>query len=117
MVPVCCPLTHDNKGQLLNTNADTIASHLGITLGRIYNVSLVYCMDKPGVLSSQEDLNSVIDKIQPDTYEKLVAEGTIAGGMIPKLDNAFSGLRLGIKEIYLCDWKDITGNSGTKITL
>ncbi|GJM27653.1 MAG: acetylglutamate kinase [Cyclobacteriaceae bacterium] len=117
LVPVCCPLTHDGNGQLLNTNADTIASYLGVSLSRYYRVTLVYCLDKPGVLKDPDDHNSVISQLQPDTYQQLVQSKVIVEGMIPKLDNAFSGLRLGIREIYLCDWKDITGSSGTKITL
>jgi len=117
MVPVCCPLTHDGRGQLLNTNADTIARHLGIALSGQYEVTLVYCLDKPGVLLDPADSQSVLSKLDPGHYQQLAAEGTIDGGMIPKLDNAFAGLKLGIKQIYLCDWQDITGSSGTKITL
>lgn len=117
MVPVCCPLTHDGNGQLLNTNADTIASYLGISMRRKFDVTLVYCLDKPGVLMDSNDDKTVLDYLAPSKYQQLVANGTISDGMIPKLDNAFSGLRLGIKEIYLCDWKDITGASGTKVGL
>ena len=117
MVPICCPLTHDGNGQLLNTNADTIASHLGVTLASRYQVTLVYCLDKPGVLTDANDNESVIKHLDAATYQQLVDEGVITEGMIPKLDNAFSGLRLGIKEIYLCDWQDITGQSGTKVSL
>ncbi len=117
LVPVCCPLTHDGKGQLLNTNADTIARHLGIALSGKYSVTLVYCLDKPGVLLDPEDINSVLPLLSPQNYQQLVSSGAVAGGMIPKLDNAFAGLRLGIKRIFLCDWRDITGSSGTKVSL
>jgi acetylglutamate kinase len=117
MVPVCCPITHDGKGQLLNTNADTIASHLGVTLSRKFRVTLVYCLDKPGVMLDPEEDSSVQKEMDPSNYQQLVSDGVIADGMIPKLDNAFAGLRLGISQIYLCDWQDITGLSGTKITL
>jgi acetylglutamate kinase len=117
LVPVCCPLTHDGNGQLLNTNADTIASYLGISFGKKYQVTLVFCMDKPGVLSDTGNDNSVINELIPETYQQLVQSGVIVKGMIPKLDNAFAGLRLGIKEIYLCNYQDITGSLGTKITL
>ena len=116
-VPICCPLTHDGKGQLLNTNADTIASHLGITLGKKFKVSLVYCLDKAGVLTDANDQRSVIKKLDPASYQQLVSKGVIYEGMIPKLDNAFAGLRLGIEEIYLGNWQDISGSSGTKISL
>ena len=75
MVPVCCPLTHNGKGQLLNTNADTIASHLGISLGRKFDVTLVYCLDKPGVLGDPEDDGSVIKHLEPSKYQEMVASG------------------------------------------
>lgn len=117
LVPVCCPLTHDGQGQLLNTNADTIASYLGISLSKRYSVTLVYCLDKPGVLSDPDNPRSVIRHLLPDNYQELVQSKVIVDGMIPKLDNAFNGLRLGINEIYLCNWEDITGSSGTRITL
>ncbi len=117
LVPVCCPITHDGQGQLLNTNADTIASHLGVTLSRKFDVTLVYCLDKPGVMLNPEKSDSVVGQIDPAYYQELITNGVIVDGMIPKLDNAFAGLRLGISEIYLCDWQDITGSSGTKITL
>ena len=117
LVPVCCPLTHDGKGQRLNTNADTIASHLGITLSQKFQVTLVYCLDKPGVLTDAHDHSSVIKNLNPASYQQLVSEGVINQGMIPKLDNAFSGLRLGIDEIFLCNWQDISGSSGTKVSL
>ena len=117
LVPVCCPLTHDGNGQLLNTNADTIARYLGITLSRKYAVTLVYCLDKPGVLLDPDDDSSLLSELEPQNYQELVGNGSISEGMIPKLDNAFAGLRLGIERIFLCDWQDITGSSGTKITL
>jgi len=117
LTPVFCALTHDGKGQLLNTNADTIASYLAKSLCSKYQVSLVYCLDKPGVMLNPTDQTTMVKELTPSSYEELVSEGSITEGMIPKLDNAFSGLRLGVQEIYLCDWKDITGGSGTKISL
>jgi len=117
LVPVCCPLTHDGNGQLLNTNADTIASYLGVSLSKDYQVSLIYCLDKPGVLENPNDNDSVIPELGPAVYQELVQSQVISAGMIPKLDNAFNGLRLGIRQIFLCDWQDITGSSGTRICL
>ncbi len=117
MTPVFCALTHDGKGQLLNTNADTIASYLAKVLCRTYQVTLVYCLDKPGVLLNPGDPSTIVKQLNPSYYQELISKGIIVEGMIPKLDNAFSGLRLGVQEIYLCDWQDITGGSGTKISL
>ena len=117
LTPVFCALTHDGKGQLLNTNADTIASYLAKILCRNYQVNLVYCLDRPGVLLNPEDHTNVVKELNPSYYQDLISKGIIVEGMIPKLDNAFSALRLGVQEIYLCDWNDITGGSGTKISL
>ena len=117
LTPVFCALTHDGNGQLLNTNADTIASYLAKTLSASYTVKLVYCLDKPGVLLDKEDNSTVINELGPAYYQDLISDQTIQSGMIPKLDNAFSALRLGVNQIYLCDWKDVSGESGTKITL
>jgi len=117
LTPVFCPITHDGKGQLLNTNADTIASYLAKTLSTNYSVKLVYCLDKPGVLLRADDNSSVVKNLDPSYYQKLISEQVITQGMIPKLDNAFSALRLGVQNVYLCDWQDITGGSGTKISL
>ena len=117
MTPVFCALTHDGKGQLLNTNSDTIASYLAKTLCRNYQVTLVYCLDKPGVLLKTDDHTTVINELNPSSYEDLISKSIIMEGMIPKLDNAFSALRLGVQQICLCDWNDISGASGTKISL
>lgn len=117
MTPVFCALTHDGKGQLLNTNADTIASYLAKILCRNYQVKLVYCLDKPGVLLNPDDHSTIVKQLNPSYYQDLISKSVIVEGMIPKLDNAFSGLRLGVQEVYLSDWKDITGGSGTKISL
>jgi acetylglutamate kinase len=101
IVPVFCAITHDGKGQLLNTNADTIASELAIALSEVFEVTLNYCFEKPGVLKDVEDDNSVIGQINSALYSKLKDEGAIHSGMIPKLDNCFNSLSKGVQKIKI----------------
>jgi acetylglutamate kinase len=101
IVPVFCAITHDKKGQLLNTNADTIASELAIAASEFFDVTLNYCFEKAGVLTDVEDENSVIEQINSALYAKLKAEGAIHSGMIPKLDNCFNSLSKGVKKIRI----------------
>ena len=101
IVPVFCAITHDKKGQLLNTNADTIASELAIAASEVFEVTLNYCFEKPGVLTDVDDDNSVIQQINTALYGKLKAEGAIHSGMIPKLDNCFNSLSKGVQKIRI----------------
>ncbi len=101
IVPVFCAITHDGKGQLLNTNADTIASELAIALSEVFEVTLNYCFEKAGVLTDVGDENSVIRQINSALYSKLKEEGAIHSGMIPKLDNCFNSLSKGVQKIKI----------------
>jgi len=101
IVPVFCAITHDGKGQLLNTNADTIASELAIALAEVFDVTLNYCFEKPGVLYDAEDDSSVIENINQELYSNLKAEKAIHSGMIPKLDNCFNSLSKGVQKIKI----------------
>lgn len=101
IVPVFCAITHDGKGQLLNTNADTIASELAIALSEVFDATLNYCFEKPGVLNDAEDDSSVIENINQELYSKLKVEGAIHSGMIPKLDNCFNSLSKGVQKIKI----------------
>jgi acetylglutamate kinase len=101
IVPVFCAITHDKKGQLLNTNADTIASELAIALSDVFEVTLNYCFEKPGVLFDAEDDSSVIEKMNQELYTKLKLEKAIHSGMIPKLDNCFNSLSKGVQKIKI----------------
>lgn len=101
IVPVFCAITHDGKGQLLNTNADTIASELAIALSEVFDVTLNYCFEKPGVLYDAEDDSSVIENINQELYSKLKFEKAIHSGMIPKLDNCFNSLSKGVQKIKI----------------
>jgi len=89
VTPVFCALTHNEKGQLFNTNADTIASELAIGFAKDFKVELYYCFEKNGVLKDVEDDNSVIKNINPHKYKKLIEEHIITDGMLPKINNCF----------------------------
>ncbi|KAA9338466.1 acetylglutamate kinase [Hymenobacter busanensis] len=101
LTPVLCAITHDGQGQLLNTNADTIASTVARALAASYEVELHFCFEKDGVLADITDDASVIPQIQPAQYQQLKAEGVIAAGMIPKLDNAFAALAAGVEKVVI----------------
>ena len=116
---VMAPITHDGAGQLLNTNADTLAQAIATALSSKYEVSLVYSFERKGVLSSIADGNSVIPIINPENYASLKASGQVNEGMIPKLDNAFEALQKGVTRVIIGDALDIdqliAGKSGTTI--
>ncbi len=115
--PVLCPITHDRHGQLLNTNADTIAMETAVALARHqHGVSLRYCFELPGVLRDPLDHASAIAELDPDGFAALKADGTIRGGMIPKLDNAFSALAAGAREVIIGDLAALRAGGGTRIT-
>ena len=103
ITPVFCAITHDGKGQLLNTNADTIASEVAIAMSNLFNVQLNYVFELKGVLQSIDDKNSVITQINLNKYEQLVEQGIISEGMIPKLHNCFSALKKGVQKVKIGD--------------
>jgi len=106
-VPIFTAMTHDKNGQLLNTNADTIASALAVGLTGKYQVDLYYCFEKLGVLRDQSDDNSLISKIHEGNYGMLKREGIIKAGMLPKVDNAFDAINAGVNRVYICHYKDV----------
>src|ERR1700744_37641 len=99
--PVFCAITHDGEGQLLNTNADTIASALAVALSKLYETTLIYCFEKKGVLMDINDEDSIIREINPTRYEELKKEQIIHSGMLPKLDNAFTAISCGVKAVII----------------
>ena len=99
--PVFCAITHDKKGQLLNTNADTITSEIAIAMSKIYETSIYYCFELYGVLKDINDKNSVIKHINIESYQKLLDDNIIADGMLPKLENCFYALQNGVHTIHL----------------
>lgn len=115
VVPVIAPLTHDGKGQLLNTNADTIASEIATELSAFYNVFLFYCFEKKGVLLDQNDETSMIFELDQLLFEQYKNEGIISAGMIPKLENAFRSKRMGVKEVLITNAQNIVTGRGTRI--
>lgn len=117
IVPVMAPLTHDKKGNMLNTNADTIAAETAKGLSDFYDVSLVYCFEKAGVLMNEYDDASIITNITPESYTQLKADNIIHSGMIPKLDNAFDALNQGVKKVIITNVENINSGIGTVISL
>ena len=115
ITPVMAPLTHDGKGNILNTNADTIASETAKALAPYYDVTLIYSFEKKGVLSNPEDDDSVIPVITHADFERYKADGTVAGGMIPKLENALAAIDAGVKEMIITLATAIDGKHGTVI--
>lgn len=115
ITPVMAPLTHDGNGNILNTNADTIASETAKALAPYYDVTLIYSFEKKGVLSSPDDDNSVIPVITRSDFEKYQADGTIGGGMIPKIENALAAVDAGVKEVIITLATAIDGKQGTVI--
>lgn len=119
MTIVASPITHDTKGNLLNTNADTIAQEIATALGKIYTVNLIYSFEKSGVLLDITDEHSVISKLTPAYYAELKTAQRIFAGMLPKLDNAFAALQKGVRKVMIGKAEQlhqlITGEAGTTI--
>ena len=111
LTPVFAPLTHDGKGQILNTNADTIASSLAIALSTAYNVRLIYCFEKKGVLHDANDDNAVINLIDRMIYEELKADNVLTDGILPKLENAFAAIESGVAEVLIGHADDVQSNT------
>jgi acetylglutamate kinase len=116
ITPVIAPLTHNGQGQMLNTNADTIAAEVAKGMAAEgYDVTLVYCFEKAGVLANADDETSVIPLITSDSFRQLVADGTISGGMLPKIENALAATHAGVSRVLITHSTDLTANHGTRI--
>lgn len=115
VTPVMAPLTHDGRGTLLNTNADTIAATVATALAPIYDVTLIYSFEKAGVLADPDDDTSVIDTITRADFDRLVAAGTVAGGMIPKIENALAAVDAGVGRVIITKATAIGRGGGTTI--
>lgn len=115
IVPVLAPLTYDEQGHLLNTNADTIAGEVAKALSDAYRVTLVYCFEKPGVLRNEDDENSLLSCMNRKERDELIAAGVIRGGMIPKLENSFSALDAGVDKVIITSASLICTEGGTLI--
>lgn len=115
IVPVIAPLTHDGNGNILNTNADTMASEVAKALAADNVVTLIYSFEKKGVLSNPDDDDSVIPVITHESFKQLCADGTISGGMLPKIENALAAIDAGVSRVIITLATAIDGNSGTVI--
>ena len=114
-VPVLAPLTHDGKGSMLNTNADTIAGEAAKALAEYFDVTLIYCFEKDGVLRDENDDNSVIEKITPEIFAALKDAGIVQGGLIPTLENSFKAIDAGVKEVIIPTATSLGTDKGTHI--
>ena len=115
VIPVMAPLTHDGKGSLLNTNADTIAAETAKALTPFFDVTLVYCFEKAGVLANPDDDGSVIPVITHDDFATLTANGTISGGMKPKIENALAAVGQGVRRVIITKAEALGTDGGTTI--
>lgn len=122
ITPIFCAITHNGHGQLLNTNADTLASAIAVAMADFYEVNLYFCFEKKGVLSNSDDEDSVIENITPPIFEELKNQNIINKGMIPKLENAFSAINSGVgnvfilQEKYLLECINQNQNHGTRVS-
>lgn len=115
ITPVMAPLTHNGQGDMLNTNADTIAAETAKALADHYDVTLVYCFEHAGVLTNPDDEESVIPLITRKTFELLKADGTVSGGMLPKIENSLAAVEAGVKRVVITKANKIGTNQGTSI--
>lgn len=115
IVPVMAPLTHDKKGNMLNTNADTIAGEVAKALAKHFEVTLMFCFEKKGVLLDENNDESVIPELDRNTFKHYVEKGIIQGGMIPKLENAYQAIDAGVKQVIITKASEIEKRNGTRI--
>lgn len=116
IVPILAPLTHDKEGHLLNTNADTIAGEAAKALAKYFEVTLMFCFEKKGVLMDENDDESIIPEIDREAFKKYVDEGIIQGGMIPKLENAFQAIDAGVRRVVITQASEINNGTGTIVS-
>ena len=115
IVPVLAPLTHDKQGHMLNTNADTIAGEAAKALAKHFEVTLMFCFEKKGVLLDENDDESVIPEIDRIAFKGYVEQGIIQGGMIPKLENAYQAIDAGVKQVIITQASEIHQGKGTRV--
>lgn len=115
ITPIVAPLTHDGNGTILNTNADTMAAETAKALAKIYDTTLIYCFELPGVMRDPGDAGSLIATITTESYKTLLADGIISGGMMPKMDNAFNAIGNGVAKVIITKADAIDGTQGTHI--
>ena len=116
ITPIMAPLTHDGAGNILNTNADTIAAETAKALAPYYDVTLIFCFEKAGALADANDDSTVIPTINHEDFSRYVADGTISGGMIPKIENALAAVDAGVERVIITLANAIDGKHGTVIS-
>ena len=115
VTPVMAPLTHDGRGNMLNTNADTIAGETAKALATYYDVTLIYSFEKPGVMADPDDDSTLIPEITHDSFLRLRSEGIVSGGMLPKIENALAAIDAGVSRVIITKATAIDGRHGTVI--
>lgn len=115
IVPILAPLTHDRQGHILNTNADTIAGEAAKALAKHFEVTLMFCFEKKGVLMDENDDESVIPEIDRSSFHRYVEQGIIQGGMIPKLENAYQAIDAGVRQVIITQASEIHNGTGTRV--
>lgn len=114
--PVLAPLTHDKKGHILNTNADTMASSIAIALSKAYDTRLIYCFEKKGILTDVNNDDTVVTRLNKSRYTELKTAGSLFAGILPKIDNAFAAIDAGVKEVLIGHADDLIQNTGASTT-
>lgn len=117
VTPVFCAINHDGNGELLNCNADSVASAIAIACSEIAPTDLTFCFEKEGVLSDVDDPTSLIRSVNGSNYADLKNSGAISGGMLPKIDNAFAAVSKGVRSVTIKSSSKLLDDTGTKITL
>lgn len=115
VTPVVAPLTHDGQGNILNTNADTMAAETAKALASQYDVTLIYSFEKPGVMVNPDDDSTLIPEITRENFAKLSADGIVSGGMLPKIENALQAVEAGVSRVIITKATAIDGRHGTVI--
>lgn len=116
ITPVFCAINHDGAGELLNCNADSVASAIAVACAQLETTSLTFCFEKPGVLADVNDDSSVIPAIDAANYPRLISSGAVSDGMIPKIDNAFKAINQGVASVSIRSSAALLDDSGTTIT-
>lgn len=115
VIPVMAPLTHDGRGNMLNTNADTIAGETAKALAPYYDVTLIYSFEKPGVMADADDDSTLIPEITHESFLRLRSEGIVSGGMLPKIENSLAAIDAGVSRVIITRATAIDGRHGTVI--
>lgn len=115
LIPVICAITHDGHGQLLNTNADAIANAVAIAMSKVYEVQLYFCFEKSGVLTDEQQPDSIIKTLSESEFNRLKEAGVVHAGMLPKLSNGFQAINQGVAEVWIGNYQSISQGSATRL--